>query len=155
MQVDPINPKLKPPGTMLLKLICDEPLSNVGFKFNLRRYNEGKRHLYDAEERGREARTLRRSKSGGGGGGGGGSYHYGASAASGYGAGASGGGSPRSGYGGSGAYAGGYGGRPGSGRPQYQSQGGGFYSDASDAYEGKAVQVAPIKPKLKAPGINA
>ena len=39
MQVDPIKPTLKPPGTKRLKLKCDEPLSNVAFKFNLRRYN--------------------------------------------------------------------------------------------------------------------
>jgi hypothetical protein len=29
---------LKAPGTMLLKLGYDEPLSNVAFNFNLRRY---------------------------------------------------------------------------------------------------------------------
>ena len=38
MQVDPIKPALKAPGTKCLKLNCDEPLSNVAFKFNLRRY---------------------------------------------------------------------------------------------------------------------
>ena len=41
MQVDPIDPVLKAPGYMLLKLICDEPLSSFAFKFNLRCYNEG------------------------------------------------------------------------------------------------------------------
>ena len=30
---------LKPPGTKHLKLRCDEPLLNLGFNFNLRRYN--------------------------------------------------------------------------------------------------------------------
>jgi len=37
-QVDPIKPMLKAPGTKLLKLKHDEPLSSSGgFKFNLRR----------------------------------------------------------------------------------------------------------------------
>ena len=39
MQVDPIKPKLKAPGTKRLQLKCDEPLSSSAFKFNLRRYN--------------------------------------------------------------------------------------------------------------------
>ena len=39
VQVDPIKPKLKPPGTKRLKLEYDGQLSNFGFKFNLRRYN--------------------------------------------------------------------------------------------------------------------
>ena len=40
MQVDPIKPALKTPGTKRLKLIYDGPLSNFAFKlFNLRRYN--------------------------------------------------------------------------------------------------------------------
>jgi hypothetical protein len=38
VQVDPIKPKLKPPGTERLKLNCGDALSNVAFKFNLRRY---------------------------------------------------------------------------------------------------------------------
>ena len=41
MQVDPIKPKLKPPGSKRLKLKCDVPLPNVAFKFNLRRYHVG------------------------------------------------------------------------------------------------------------------
>ena len=40
MQVDPIKAKLKAPGTVLLKLKCDEPLSIFAFKFNLRHYNK-------------------------------------------------------------------------------------------------------------------
>ena len=41
MQVDPIKPKLKPPGTKHLKLKkCDALLSSFAFRFNLRRYNE-------------------------------------------------------------------------------------------------------------------
>jgi hypothetical protein len=39
VQVDPIKPKLKPPGTKRLKHKHDEPLSSFAFKFNLRRYN--------------------------------------------------------------------------------------------------------------------
>ena len=38
VQVDPIIPKLKLPGTKRLKLNWDEPLSNFAFKFNLRRH---------------------------------------------------------------------------------------------------------------------
>ena len=38
MQVNPIKPNLKPPGTKRLKLGYDGLLSNFGFKFNLRRY---------------------------------------------------------------------------------------------------------------------
>ena len=40
MQLDPIRPKLKAPGTKRLKLKSDELLSNFAFKFNLRRYTE-------------------------------------------------------------------------------------------------------------------
>ena len=36
MQVDPIKPMLKAPGTKRLKLKHDEPLLNFAFKFNLR-----------------------------------------------------------------------------------------------------------------------
>ena len=43
MQVDPIKPMLKPPGTKHLKLKCDGLLSSFAFKFNLRRYNQGLR----------------------------------------------------------------------------------------------------------------
>jgi hypothetical protein len=38
VQVDPIKPTLKPPGTERLKLNCDVPRSTPAFKFNLRRY---------------------------------------------------------------------------------------------------------------------
>ena len=37
LQVDPIKLTLKAPGSERLKLKYDEPLSNVAFKFNLRR----------------------------------------------------------------------------------------------------------------------
>jgi hypothetical protein len=38
VQVDPVNPVLKAPGSMLLKLRYDGPLSDFGFRFNLRLY---------------------------------------------------------------------------------------------------------------------
>ena len=38
VQVDPIKPKLQPPGTKRLKLNCDILLSASAFKLNLRRY---------------------------------------------------------------------------------------------------------------------
>ena len=38
VQVDPIKTTLKAPGSMLLKLKCDGPVSNFGYNFNLRRY---------------------------------------------------------------------------------------------------------------------
>jgi len=41
VQVDPIKPKLKPPGTKLLKLKIDILLLTSAFKFNLRRYASG------------------------------------------------------------------------------------------------------------------
>jgi hypothetical protein len=41
VQVDPIKPKLKPPGTKQLKLKIDILLSTYAFKFNLRRYKVG------------------------------------------------------------------------------------------------------------------
>jgi len=39
VQVDPMKPKLKPPGTEHLKLKCEILLSTCAFKFNSRRYN--------------------------------------------------------------------------------------------------------------------
>jgi hypothetical protein len=38
VQVDPIKPTLKAPGTKRLKLKGDDLLSSFGFKFNLCRY---------------------------------------------------------------------------------------------------------------------
>jgi ABC-type multidrug transport system fused ATPase/permease subunit len=35
-----MKPRLKAAGAKRLKLKCDEPLSNVGFNLNLRRYSE-------------------------------------------------------------------------------------------------------------------
>ena len=40
MQVDPMKPKLKPPGTKRLKLKCAMLLSTSAFRFNLRHYSE-------------------------------------------------------------------------------------------------------------------
>ena len=45
MQVDPIKPKLKPPGTKRLKLKCDILLSTSAFKFRLRRYTTEQAHI--------------------------------------------------------------------------------------------------------------
>jgi hypothetical protein len=42
VQVDPIKPTLKAPGTKRLKLKHDEPLSRFAFKFNLRRFNSAR-----------------------------------------------------------------------------------------------------------------
>jgi hypothetical protein len=39
VQVDPIKPKLKPPGIERLKLSYDEPPSNFAYKFSFRHYN--------------------------------------------------------------------------------------------------------------------
>ena len=39
VQVDPIKPMLKAPGTKGLILTCDDLLSNFAFHFNLRRYS--------------------------------------------------------------------------------------------------------------------
>jgi hypothetical protein len=40
VQVDPIKPTLKAPGTKRLKLKFEKVLSNFAFKFNLRRYTK-------------------------------------------------------------------------------------------------------------------
>ena len=40
MQVDPMTPMLKAPGTKLLKVKCDKLLSRFAFNFNLHRYSE-------------------------------------------------------------------------------------------------------------------
>jgi hypothetical protein len=39
VQVDPIKPTLKAPGTKRLKLELEKPISKFAFKFNLRHYN--------------------------------------------------------------------------------------------------------------------
>jgi hypothetical protein len=40
VQVGPIKPTVKAPVTKRLKLMCDDPLSYIAFKFDLRRYSE-------------------------------------------------------------------------------------------------------------------
>ena len=40
VQVDPMKPKMTPPGTKRLKLKCDTLLSPSAFKFDLRRYTK-------------------------------------------------------------------------------------------------------------------
>jgi len=50
VQVDPIKPTLKASGTRRLKLICDDPLSKIGFKFNLRRYTVEALHVLRKRE---------------------------------------------------------------------------------------------------------
>ena len=40
MQLDPIEPTLKPPGTKRLKLKYEKLVSSFGFNFNLRRYTK-------------------------------------------------------------------------------------------------------------------
>jgi hypothetical protein len=47
VQVDPIKPKLKPPGTKRLKLSWDILLSTSAFNFNLRRFTMGNPNLYN------------------------------------------------------------------------------------------------------------
>jgi hypothetical protein len=48
VQVGPIKPKLKPPGTERLKLMCDIRHSSSAFKFNLHRYNKAQGSEYRA-----------------------------------------------------------------------------------------------------------
>jgi len=40
VQVDPIKPTLKTPGTKRLRLKCGKLLSSFAFNFNLRRYSK-------------------------------------------------------------------------------------------------------------------
>ena len=46
VQIDPMTPALKLPGTKHLKPTWDELLSTFAFKTNLRRYIEGECHLH-------------------------------------------------------------------------------------------------------------
>jgi hypothetical protein len=57
VQVDPIRPKLKAPGTKLLKLGYDELLSSFAFKFNLRLYSWGGLSSCTMRGRGRPTRS--------------------------------------------------------------------------------------------------
>jgi len=45
VQVDPIKPKLKPPGGKRLKPMCAILLSTSAFKINMRRYIEERAHM--------------------------------------------------------------------------------------------------------------
>jgi len=49
VQVDPIKPTLKTPGTKRSKLKYDRPLSSFAFKFNLRRYNKATSNICTAQ----------------------------------------------------------------------------------------------------------
>jgi len=87
VQVDPMNPKLKPPGTKRLKPKCDGKLSTSAFKFNSRRYDlDGKYSVFAEVVSGfdvllevnalfepRKLAAAAARAAGGGGGGGGGS----------------------------------------------------------------------------------
>jgi len=46
VQVNPIKPTLKAPGTKRLNPKCDGPVSNFAFKFNLHRYTSERRATY-------------------------------------------------------------------------------------------------------------
>ena len=58
MQVDPIKPVLKVPGTKRLKLKHFKSLSKLAFKFNLRRYAEDQPGRGDPERRHGQGLTL-------------------------------------------------------------------------------------------------
>ena len=68
MQVDPLKPELKPPGTKCLKLNCVAPVSSFAFKFNLRRYREKRKNRtfntirYECRKAGGSFRTSIRPK---------------------------------------------------------------------------------------------
>ena len=59
MQVEPMKPMLKAPGTKRLKPYTDKPPSNVAFKVHLRRYTkEGKEFRKQKDKVGRCRLTL-------------------------------------------------------------------------------------------------
>jgi len=49
VQVHPIKPTLKAPGTKRLKLEYDVLLSNFAFRFNMRRYSKGLKMLINRQ----------------------------------------------------------------------------------------------------------
>jgi len=51
VQVDPMKPKLTPPGIKRLKLMCNILLSTSAFKFDLRRYNVDGREFQHRQHR--------------------------------------------------------------------------------------------------------
>jgi len=58
VQVDPIKPTLKAPGTERLKLKYEEVLSNVGFKINLRRYSMEPEESADSRNNGDKRKCV-------------------------------------------------------------------------------------------------
>jgi hypothetical protein len=62
VQVDPIKPKLKLPGSKHLKLKYDKPLSNFAFTFNLRRYSMATQVGRRGDERWEEFRKVGRCR---------------------------------------------------------------------------------------------
>ena len=60
MQVDPMNPKLKAPGTDRLKLKHDERVSIVAFKFNSRLFDEVAQEMPVAAAANEMYKTARR-----------------------------------------------------------------------------------------------
>jgi len=59
VQVDPLKPKLKPPGTRRLKLKCDTLLSTSAFKFYLRRYTWARSRASSAAAASRTSTSAR------------------------------------------------------------------------------------------------
>jgi endonuclease/exonuclease/phosphatase family metal-dependent hydrolase len=58
VQVDPIKSTLKAPGHARLRLNCDDMLSNLAFKFNLRRYSTVARRWRPREASGTPALVI-------------------------------------------------------------------------------------------------
>ena len=58
MQVDPVTPKLTPPGTKRLKLRCDILVSTSAFKFDVRRYMKAAAAATAADLRSAELRSA-------------------------------------------------------------------------------------------------
>jgi len=58
VQVDPVKPMLKPPGTNRLKLNSDELLSKCAFDFNLRRYCKGGKAAAPSTKKGRKESAM-------------------------------------------------------------------------------------------------
>ena len=57
-----MKPTFKAPGTERLKLKCDEPLSNIGFNFNLCRYTLGSATLLQNYHNYVDITTVRRRR---------------------------------------------------------------------------------------------
>ena len=58
MQLDPIRPTLKPPGSKRLKLKCDIQLSTFALKFKLRRYTKDYLDDFSLHPEGRGLHTF-------------------------------------------------------------------------------------------------